>query len=536
MKKLLFVAAIFATALTVSCKKDDASGDNNGGNNNPPSSEVVPLTSINIPAAFSLAITSPAADIKVSLSPENASLLNDVTVTCEQPEVAVIEYSVNPGGIHIIPKSVGEAEFSLKPKSGPASIRTCKVTVTQKPAEPASVAILRTNSAFSDGQLYLVEVSSFQLAAEVTNDYGAVTSDFPVVWSVDKGAAYIDLNSETGEIVTKPLSGTTGAYAIVCVEVVDHPEISDQVIVNIQPVPTGISLSFSKFDLNPDGELIMKSGSTETITVTIQPAGAIGGIKVDCSNQYNLNAAVDGNKVKLTPNTRSSSRVARVTISALYNKAVSKSFDVYVFDYDKDDVKPGDYVYYSSIAGAFQTKDCGLRHYDDSGIVYQTSDGKRSTSPKAWPGDILGGPNAYTYIGVVVSASIPTENDFLHCEYLNDCKDGAKATGLYEYRTFTRSNLGGFYGASSTHALVVKKDQSDSSKWQESKEFVADSKDKQSGTNLYQSQLQSRYAFSQEACDYLNDWYSVNDCKYCPYGFLSYLLQKFYSEHVNNSS
>ena len=393
---------------------------------------------------------------------------------------------------------------------------------------PASIAITRTDSHFSEGKLCLVEGETFQLDAVVTDNSGSANSGFQVVWSLMEGKDYIELDASNGTVSTKTLGGKTNANAKVKAAVKDHPDLYDVVTVAVQPLPTGLSLSFGKLGLNPGNELIMKLGKSEVISVGVIPEGAAGGIKADCTNPYDVSVVVDGNQVKLIPSAKRTSPVT-VTISSSSNKAVSKSFKVYVFDYDKSDVKPGDYVFCDG--SSFRVEDCGLRHNEGGYPIYQDAAGSRTISPVALPSP--GG--AWKFIGVIACTSLPSDDNFLNCSWLDQCKDGSKATGLYEYRTFRKSSLGGFSNAaSSVHALVVRKDQTEEVEWQHNNEFVSDCKQKQSGSGLYQSQLQSRYAFSPEACTFLNEGWSSNKCQYSEHGFLPTLLLKFYTRHLND--
>lgn len=277
----------------------------------------------------------------------------------------------------------------------------------------------------------------------------------------------------------------------------------------------------------------MKTGSAETISVSVQSEGAVKDLEVECSNSYVATAGLlDASTVKVIAGSRSTTPLT-VTISSAYNKKASQSFKLYIYDYEASDMKKGDYVY--SNGSSFRWEDCGLRYADAMTAVYQDASGSRTTKPKPYPGETLSG--GWKYVGVVVDRVSET-GQFLCCHYLNDCKDGSKAEGLYGYRSFTMNSLGGFSNSSSgSHALVVRKDQTASKvEWQHNNEFVSDCKAKHNASGLYQFQLQSRYAFSPEACTYLNEGWSSNNCKYCASGFMPYLLLKFYGDHVNDSN
>lgn len=526
MKKVFLLAAMLFGALVFSCKKENPGSDsgNQGHNTNPdpPASEFVEVTGIDVPSSFSLAINSAPATIKIALSPDNASLNKDVEVTCEQPETAVIEWSLVAEGINITPKSIGEAKFIIHPKKGKLSGKTCKVTVTQKPAEPASVSIVKTDSHFlSDGALHLAEGESFQLESRVINDFDAVTSDFPVAWSIVKGDTYISLDSKTGTIQTKDLGGATNAAAIVRVEVEGHSELSDEVSVKIQPLPTGISLSGEY--LNKNNERLMKVGSKVVFTINPVPYGAIEGFEATSSKPGIASVKVEDDKLTVEGLARNAGSVD-IVVKSSYAKDVKTTFKVYVFDYERTDTKPGDYVYYSD--NMYVAVDCGLRYAAGSNSKYEASDGTVSNTPQS-PTNM----GVFKYIGVVVTTDVPSSFDM---DKLNGCKDEENAAGLYEFRTFSRSNLPGFYIPSSAHALVLKKDQSpDKVEWQHNNEYIAATEDKQNGSNLWQFQLYGRYVFSPETKEYAKQWTGFG--VYCSdYGLLSYLLLKFYNNHLNN--
>ena len=161
--------------------------------------------------------------------------------------------------------------------------------------------------------------------------------------------------------------------------------------------------------------------------------------------------------------------------------------------------------------------------------------GNRKSSPTFTGTTQSGG---YNYFGVIASTSIPNEEDFMGCGYLSQCWDKTKAADLYTsyVRNFRKSNLMGLSNSPSTHALVIRKDQStDKMHWQDNIEEIASSEDQQSGTNIYQYQLFGILAFSQEQAAELKSRFPKYNYTYCLSGVVAHLLQLFYNSHLNDT-
>lgn len=524
MRKYFIFAAIILSALTISCKKFDT--------NNSSSYTFKSVSNIDVAGTFAIAMSSGEKLISVQLTPSDASPGKDIMVTCEQPDEAVIAYSQYDYGILVTPKSIGTAKLILTAVSGTAEPKECKVIVTETPIDPKTITILKSDSQFIGGNLCLVKDESYQLKAEVKNTQSQTTEDFNVIWSVESGGSNVDLAPD-GTVTAKVESGS----AVIKATVDGYPSISGTVTVNIMPAPTDISLSSTNPALNPDGELIIKKGAEVSVSTSVSPAGAIGVIEVSSSNPAFASVSISGNSVKIKGESSSQDPVT-ITVTSPYNSSISKTITVYVFDYGADDSKPGDYVY--SNGSLFQKKDGGFRHKTWSGeLIYQAADGRRSSTPKNFPGNVLGGTGTYKFIGVVASPYVPSDEDFMGCGYLANCKDKELAVNLYEYRSFRQSNLPGLDGS---HVLVLSWEESEATHWSEEIENIARTTDKTN--NIYQSQLYNgdkALYFSQEELDYWEDyvhsmWPSyVLDFRYYQCGFVAYLDMLFYSKHVRNS-
>ena len=531
MKRILYFALTALLALAaVSCKKVDTSGSK------------VLVQAISMDDKFSIALDASTGYLKVSITPKEASLSKTCKVKCE-PE-GIIECALMDKEIAIDPKAIGSTTLTVSAKTNANIKAECIVKVTDHPVEPVSVAVVKTDSHFVDGALCLAEGETFQLEAKVKNEEGAVTSDFPLEWTVIEGAGDIELNAETGTVKAT----ATSATAKVRVTVSGYAALSDEVIVKILSLPTGIYdfyLSPNHYTFNPDNELLVKKGDIIQFTVSFKPSDSIQAYELEVTPGDNniLSVTRDGKKVMLE-GLESSKDPVTVTIRSLYDKNIKKQFKVYVFDYGRFDVKEGDWVYCDGTN--FRYQDCGLRF---AGIpnIYVDKDGRRSSSPKAFQETLEDG---FKYVGVVVSTVLPRDVDFMGCSWLYYCRNGASATELYEYRNLRKQDFRGFSNATSAHALVVGKDQlTAQDPWSEKTEMIVKTTDKKDG--LYQFQLVNtetpkRFAFCENEADYMTkylaDYYEGQGWSdqppvytWCESGVISYLLLRFYSKHVNNT-
>ena len=516
MKKLVYFALIALGVLSAgSCKKKI----------NPSSGKNYILT-LAVDGQYSLTLESEGF-LPVYVEPSGASLSKLAEVNCEP--TGVIECSLASDGIKIKPKALGTTVLTVSSKANPEISAQCEVTVTAVPVQPSSVSIVKTDSHFTNGNLSLAAGDSFQLEAKVKNVQGAYTTEYPVKWSLTEGECITI--TEAGKVTAK--SGSANNTAKVKVELKDYPGIYDELVVNVLLAPTGIAnFSFTgDYAPNTDGELIIKKGKTASFTYSFLPATAIQAVSVKVSDNSLLSASVSGNKITLMGVASSLSPVT-VTVKSSYNSNASKSFKVYVFDYDKNDVKPGDYVYWNG--SKFLSKDCGLRQVSAQSI-YVDASGNRADAPTFTGTTQTGG---YNYIGVIASTSIPNDDDFMGCGFLSQCRDQTKAAELYSsaVRNFRKSKLMGLSNSPSTHALVIRKDQStEKMHWQDNIEEIAASEDQQSGTGIYQYQLFGVLAFSKEQAEELNPRFPKYNYTYCLSGVVSHLLQLFYTNHINNS-
>ena len=527
MRKYFILAALIFSIAAVSCKKFN--------NSDQPVSKFTFVSNIDIAESFSLAISAEEKLLAVKLTPEKASIKDNLNVTCDQSGESVISYYLTDKGIAIKPLSIGQAKLSVSVRSGDAEPKECRVYVTETPPDPKTITVVKSSNNFIDGRLCLVKDASYKLQAEVINVQMHATDDFNILWTIDEGSGVIDLAAD-GTVTAKVDEGTARVKA----SVEDFPAVSTTVEVRLMPAPTDLSINTS---LNPDGELIIKKGTEVSVGTTISPSGSIGVIEAESDKPEFASVSISGSAVKIKGNFSSKDPVT-ITVTSPYNSNISKTLTVYVFDYDAADAKPGDYVY--SNGSLFQSKDGGFRLRTSSGeMIYQDAEGRRKSTPKNFPGSVLGGTGTYKFIGVVASPTAPSDEDFMGCGYLANCKDGSNATGLYEYRTFRKSNLPGLNGS---HVLVLSCDQSAlTTYWQESTEGIARSTDKTEG--IYQSQLYNFYSgfyFSMEELNYWINWTNERyepedlledlDFRYCACGLVSHLDLLFYSKHVRNSS
>lgn len=519
MKKLLLFVTLLVAALAASCKKE---------NPTQPSSydwAVCTVTlgmdklemvaggeSYVVPAGIS-------AQMIVAKTPLPATLTKDTNLSCEPEGVILCELLET--GVRVTPQTVGTATFTVTPTTYTGDPVSCKVTVGEVPPEPKSVSIIKTDSHFhSDGQLYLLEGDSFTFSAIIMSNHESPMAE-KVNWSVVDGTTYASIDAQSGKLTTQTLSGESSVSVKVRAEVVGYPDIKEEAMVKIQPLAKSVAISSSYF-LNADGELITKKGSVNKFRYSIQPTGAYDDIEVIVKDAK-VSVSRDGGDVVLTMSNTSSPSPVLVTLRSKKNPDASLSFNVYVLDYDQNDVKVGDYAYYAG--GLFAVSDCGLRYAAGSTVIYVNSLGIRTTLPRG----LQSGMSSY-YIGVIASTQSPE----LGCNVLRYCKDKDCEGNLYQYRNFSKDNLQGF---SSKHCLVVRKTQSPTPvKWQNQGEYAAITTDTKN--DIYQSQLSRMLAFSQTAKNTGYTYYDGNTGHgdfdyYNKCGFVAHLLLGFYSAHLN---
>ena len=538
MKKLALFFALFSVVLAVSCKKDKT--DEGGGYD-------FTMVTLNIPEGYSsvsMLITSDAQFIPVSISSSMYSgkpappvtLTENAQVSCDPKDV--VECQLTAEGIVVTPKKVGKTTLTISPKDYYGDPVTSEIEVTDTPAVPVSVSISKTGTSFSGSVLQLNEGQSYDLQATVMTDKGTASLDTKLTWTVTSGSAYISV-SESGRVTAKALSVEDPVYAKVKVTVQENTSLSDVVDVRISPLPPEpTNLVLTGLSLNANNEMFLKKGTEDSFTVKVNPDKASQDYEVSItwsetsSAHTYLQYQTSGQQVTLQGKL-SNHKQFTVTVKAAANWDVKQSFIVYVCDYDKYDVKPGDYVFNKS--GYFYRADCGLRYAYDGQIwtnSYQGDDDKVSGSPKSCPADGYFGSGS-TFVGVVATVDLPEDGDFMGCSCLSRCWDGTNASGLYEYNAFRKSSFAGIWSIGAgrnSHALVVKKDQTASTQWQKntSDGQLSTYTYTYNGTpKVYQSQLYNIWAFSSDEA-VSESWV------YKQSGFVSHLLLNFYNNHQNS--
>lgn len=525
MKKWALLVTLLVAALAVSCKKENPAQ---------PSSydwAVCTVTlgtdklemvaggeSYVVPAEIS-------AQMLVAKTPLPATLTDDTKLSCEPDGIILCELLET--GVRVTPQSLGTATFTLTPTTYIGDAVSCKVTVGEVPPEPQSVSIIKTDSHFhTDGQLYLLEGDSFTFSAIVTSNHGSAMAE-KVNWSVVDGTTYASIDAQSGKLTSKTLgAGVTSATAKVRATVDGHTDITADVTVKIQPLVKSVSISTSNF-LNADNDLITKKGDIRKFRYSVQPTGAYDDIEVVLPKESKVSASRDGSDIVLTMSNTSSPSSTTVTLRSQKNPGASLSFNVFIFDYDANDVKVGDYVYCAD--GSFTTTDCGLRYVGSDTNIYVDANGCRTDIPRG----ILSYWSSF-YIGVIASTQTPS----LGCLALRYCANKDCEGNLYQYRNFYASDLPGI-GLASTHCLVLRKNYSSSpTKWQNQGEQVSITTDTKN--DISQSQLSRYLAFSQKS---MNEGYTYKSggntshgdfTTYNKCGFVPHMLLAFYSAHLNN--
>lgn len=532
MKKLFYIALSALMMLpAVSCKQKY---DPTGG-------QTHYILALSCDPKYSLTKESTDGFLAVEVNPVGTPMAELAEFRCD-PE-GIISCSLTNTGVNITPLAIGKTTLTVSSKANSDIYAQCEVTVTKVPVLPKSVEVVKTDTHYSGGELSLGIGDNFQLEAKVKNVDNAYTTEYPVKWSLVSGDCVTV--TEAGKVTAK--SGSTSS-AVVKVELKDYPDISATVKVNVKKAPTGLSISYTgAYTPNGNGEIVMKKGKTTQFVVNVQPADANPALTVSVSNSLTISASVSGNVVTVT-GVSVSSTTATVTVSSPYNSGISKNVKFYVFEYDKNDVKPGDYVYTNGDGSQIRSADSGLRNLTP--LVYVNPSTGNIASKPTFPGTTLPGYSNFNHIGVVVQDFLPSDNDFLGCGRFEQCRNKSNAKELYHYNVkgFRKSDLGGFTNSSSSHALVISKViRSKSKMWQEATEDKAIAICSRKANDFYLSQLYGLLAFSDtQQADLKAYWepdpvdptkkvYPYADIAYVESGFVAHLLLRFFNAKQDKS-
>ena len=531
MKKLLYLALAAVVAAACGGKKIDPHSGNKGSY----------LLSLSMEESYSISMDAQGS-IPVTAEYTGASLADLAEISCAPKNI--IECAFSGEMILITPLKVGQTVLTVKSKVNEDINAQCTVQVTAERIAPKSVEVVKTDNHFSGGELALGIGDSFQLEAKVTNVQNAYTTEYPVKWSLVSGDCVTV--TEAGKLTAK--SGSSSS-AVVKVELKDYPAISATVKVNVKKAPTGLSISYkgAAYTPNGNGEIVMKKGKTTQFEVNVEPADANPALTVSVSNSLTISASVSGNVVTVT-GVSVSSTTATVTVSSPYNSGISKNVKFYVFEYDKNDVKPGDYVYTNGDGSQIRSADSGLRNITP--LVYVNPSTGNIASKPTFPGTTLSEYSNFNHIGVVVQDFLPSDNDFLGCGRFDECWNKSNAKELYHYNVkgFRKSDLGGFTNSSSSHALVISKViRSKTKMWQEATEDKAIAICSRKANDVYLSQLYGLLAFSDtQQADLKAYWepdpvdptkkvYPYADIGYVESGFVAHLLLRFFNAKQDKS-
>ena len=523
MKRLLTIFVISVLAiLSFSCKKEKIQNKEEIN---------YAIDKIQVTEEYQIYAEAEEGSIPVTVSPWEATLKKHAVISCD-PE-GVISFTAEEDAIKVKPLKVGETTLTIKPRYGDGASAECVVKVVNDPSLPASVSIVRDDH-FVNGRLEMAANETYQVKTVVKNAAGEVTTGYKVWVNLLPYSSSGDIvieNDGDGVIKATSPSGLGEAEGYLTVHVDGYPKINDHAMADFLPIPSKIIVNFTgKYTLNSDKELIIKKGATAPFTIATEPENAIK--HLTASSRLSAKAAVtlNGESGSVTAGASSGAAPVTITFSSPYNNAITQNYSVYVVDYDADDVKEGDWVY--SDASRCQSVDCGLR-LTGSSPMYVNEQGKRSTTPRTHPGETLSS-RSYKYIGVIVSTVLPQDNDFMKLSLLKQCKSGSSAKGLYEYNFFRKSNLCGLTNSTSTHALVVKRNEVIEQKWQTKTCEVAGQSD-----NQLSRQNPPYFTFSPEQAEYWTDYYKddENNPNHHEYthneyegGLLSHLLMRYYSQ------
>lgn len=350
MKKILSFIAL--TALLLSCTKGNSSSENNDVEGSEEYSKGV--VSINVPESIALLAGSGETLIPIILEPSGLDVEKYISVS--GGDDAVFTWRLSGQGIFVTPVASGSAQLKVKALQGRASDKDITIQVINgiksfsidfSPAW-AMPYISGTMICLTVGKKYLMRAS-------ITDD-DSHTVNTPVQWKVEGEGIQFVSNGLNGEIT---VTGAQKTATITATLPVGGKSVSK--LVYTYAVPTAIVLS------EDSSSMELKSKVPKIIYARVEPEGAIQNLSVSSSSSIltcNASSAGSGNwttRLELKASESTHSQLSLDLASAV-STSVSRSVSISVTDFDANDVKPGDYVYYNSSTRKFRSSDCGKRY------------------------------------------------------------------------------------------------------------------------------------------------------------------------------
>lgn len=304
---------------------------------------------------------------------------------------------------------------------------TCTVTVQQRVTGMAirDKYVNPDPDWFENEALHLTEGDEFTLKNLYfdQNYYSGEPVAFKV-WTEDESVVKGEVNGSYSKgvkikAIRPKISGGTVRPVRLWVAVEENPEIRDYVDVYVHSAPTGLSISATK-----DEDRIVKPGASLTLAYTVFPATAKQRVKIigiPDTIAVPWGKEVSGTSVTLTaPQPHLSSlydiydfyrQSYQVTLQTVQNGGPSAPlfFPVFIVEWDKDDVKPLDYVYYNSSTGKLRTSDGGLRSSFDP---IKGTDGVLVSSVAPAPRSNEKCVAIITYVGNIDDSAVKEENEY----------------------------------------------------------------------------------------------------------------------------
>ncbi|MBR6346596.1 MAG: hypothetical protein IKR69_04330 [Bacteroidales bacterium] len=350
MKKILSFIAL--TALLFSCTKGNSSSENDDiGGGEEYSGGVV---SINVPESIALLAGSGETLIPIILEPSGLDVEKYISVS--GGDDAVFTWRLSGQGIFVTPVASGSAQLKVKALQGRASDKDITIQVINgiksfsidfSPAW-AMPYISGTMTCLTVGKKYLMRAS-------ITDD-DSHTVNTPVQWKVEGEGIQLVSNGLNGEIT---VTGAQKTATITATLPVGGKSVSK--LVYTYAAPTAIVLS------EDSSSMELKSKVPKIFYARVEPEGAIQNLSVSSSSGIltcNASSAGSGNwttRLELKASESSHSQLSLDLASAV-STSVSRSVSISVTDFDANDVKSGDYVYYNSSTRKFRSSDCGKRY------------------------------------------------------------------------------------------------------------------------------------------------------------------------------
>ena len=380
-------------AVTVSAP--DPGTDPDPGSNPDPGTGNIPVSSLDWapgPAIPSSIDAGEKVTLTVQVNPANATFDGINWSSSNESVLNII--SVNGKSVTVQAKSPGIAAITAtaggKSVTATFSVRSTvyAVEITSKNKEDDYME--------SDKALHLTKYEEYVLEGKAKASYSE--ANIKLLWRSDN-TEYVTVNEVSGRVTAqKPyISGGEVKPVRVWGYSKEKNEIKDYVDVYVYNFPNDIEVLLQ----SSQEDLYFKQGVIRNFSFRVNPSTARQRVRVmDMPEGWSATPGKSNNKIAFKAPTLSSTLNASqlnkafattakiVVYSTLYKNGPSTSVNLELCQWNKDDIKPMDFVYYNSSTGKYRTSDGGLRKlYKDSGN--QTAFIKVPASPQPNSGETV---------------------------------------------------------------------------------------------------------------------------------------------------